>query len=271
MYIYNASARMDFNKLIGEKRSGGSEEAISKALNYFMDEIKINDRILMGKCIIPSFCKPQEHKVRCDITWRVLDKKGSKLLLITEDCIDWEFFDGAAHIFGPVPDTSWGTSSIRQYLNGEIYDLCFTDSEKAVIVESAVETVPNFHYGSGSSEITLDKLFLLSVEDVDKYFAIDTWEPLEDRVDISGGWAYLDLGNDRAQAELKCIDKYLYAEDELILEKNPHNWWLRTAGESEKSVAIVCEDGCYIDIGGYTCDSEEVGVRPAMWIDIALV
>ena len=52
MYIYNTAARMDLNTMIEEKRRGGSEALIEKALENFMKETKIFDRINLGEYLV---------------------------------------------------------------------------------------------------------------------------------------------------------------------------------------------------------------------------
>jgi hypothetical protein len=55
----------------------------------------------------------------------------------------------------------WKTSSLRQYLNGEFYENCFTKIEKNAIITSDIKV---------NSGDTKDRIYLLSVDEVNKYF-----------------------------------------------------------------------------------------------------
>ena len=63
-------------------------------------------------------------------------------------------------------DTTWETCSLRKWLNKDFYDSSFTLEEKALIVESKIINNDNPWYGTKGGRDAVDKLFLLSVEEV---------------------------------------------------------------------------------------------------------
>ena len=271
MYIYNTAARMDLNTIIEEKNRGGAPEVIEKALYNFIEETKHFDRIDLGGYFVPSNMKPHKKMVMADITWRVIAKEGTKLFLLSENCLDWNCFEQPINLLIPVTETSWSVSSVREFLNNHFLHYCFNDTERELIVTTTLTTEPNPYYCNVSSEVTEDKVFLLSCEEVDRYVSCNPEETMRERIDDKLVWAYLYLENDRAQADMLTIDSPIAGRDYHVMTKRPHSWWLRTSGESKQSVAAVCEDGCFIDLGGLAADSDEVGIRPAMWVDISKI
>lgn len=53
----------------------------------------------------------------------------------------------------------------------------------------------------------------------------------------------------------------------LLVQDNQKDWWLRTPGKAQDSAAFVSPEGTVMHYG-YTADSKEIGVRPAVWVSI---
>jgi hypothetical protein len=113
---------------------------------------------------------------------------------------------------------AWKTSSLRQYLNGKFYENCFTKREKNTI------SLTNLKVNSGDTE---DRLYLLSVEEVYKYFNSDKER---EAVDLNEGCAWR---------------------------------WLRCRGDYDSSAAYIRING---SVRGYGCNAGDVGggVRVAL-------
>ena len=86
------------------------------------------------------------------IEWQVLSREGNKLLVISLHGLDSKRFDEDSN--------NWANSEIRKWLNGEFYSKAFTDQEKKSIKYSNLPDVG-----------TSDNVFLLSVKELEKYFA----------------------------------------------------------------------------------------------------
>jgi len=56
---------------------------------------------------------------------------------------------------------------------GECFHSAFSDSERAVILESNIENKANSQYGLGGGANTKDKVFLLSEDEATRYFSSD--------------------------------------------------------------------------------------------------
>ena len=87
-----------------------------------------------------------------------------------------------------------------------------------------------------------DKMFIMTAEEVEKYVPENIREaetPFADRLN----------------------------DGRIMICKEPSMWWTNTVGEEENMMAIVSWHG-NINAEGLSTDSDEVGVRPAIWVDM---
>lgn len=212
-------------------------EVIERMRKELLD-LKVNDTFDLGHYFLCGGSDPVDVKVHSPIIWKIIDRQGSKLLLISEEPLYWNFFDG--YFRGPEWETSWEKSTLRKELNSEKYDSWFTDEEKKAILETTII--------EDGREIK-DRLFILSKEECLKYFKEE-----RDRVAITR-FADKPLGDNKDY------------DVEISFEAQP--WWLRTVMEDEKDwLVVVTEYGDIDDEEGIGCSADEVGVRPAMWVDV---
>ena len=103
------------------------------------------------------------------IVWQVLevDHNAAKALLMPTELIGFWAFNAKNEV------TLWEASTIRAWLNGEFLDTTFTDVQKAAIVETTLENKAFAATGlaGGEGTNTVDKVFLLSYEEAERYFA----------------------------------------------------------------------------------------------------
>jgi len=173
-------------------------------------------------------------------TWRVLDEQDDKLLLITEDIIELRPYNAAYE------DVTWETCTLRAYLNGEFYSK-FSEQEQAMILETRNTNLDNQWFETDGGNDTMDKVFLLSLEEVVKYFG-DSGQLKNRPEDI---WRIDDQYNSKRVAKFS-NDKF--------------RWLLRSPGYSRDYVTFVSNDG-FVRLYGIRVD-EECGVRPALWIKL---
>lgn len=100
------------------------------------------------------------------VEWYVLETRddGSRLLL-SRYCLDCKRYN---------PDgvqLTWETTPLRAWLNGEFLSEAFTDGEAAQIADTQVTAEDNPTYGTTGGNDTVDKVFLLSASEVEKYFS----------------------------------------------------------------------------------------------------
>ncbi|MDR1563998.1 MAG: DUF6273 domain-containing protein [Oscillospiraceae bacterium] len=161
-------------------------------------------------------------------SWRILDITEGKALIITEDIIELRYFDTKTDdLLAP---RNWATCELRRYLNGEFYNK-FSSDEKARISETKNTTPNNPEHGTNGGADTTDKVFLLSVNEVETYF-----KTVKDRIATYEGTA--------------------------------NYWWLRSPGRREYDTAHVWVQGdiFYSFHGEYM--GIKGGVRPALWLTL---
>ncbi|MBR4748292.1 MAG: hypothetical protein IK083_01795 [Abditibacteriota bacterium] len=169
-----------------------------------------------------------------EIVWRVLDARDGKLLVISEQALDCAPYNKTYE------DITWEKCTLRSWLNGAFFEEAFDAAEKARIAETEV----NNNNSAGDPPVwggfdTLDKIFLLSRDEAEKYFA-----GYEQRACKPTAYAKT---------------RHIYREGEYC------RWWLRSPGASSKNAVYVNEAGD-VFANGFTVHFDSNGVRPCMWI-----
>lgn len=105
-----------------------------------------------------------------DFRWLVLAADEQTLTAMTVDVNE-------KHLFAAVPfndrgdGASWKDSSLREWLNGAVYEEHFSDREKEAILRWENGPTVNPDYGTGDEQSTQDYLSVLSVEEAQPYMA----------------------------------------------------------------------------------------------------
>jgi hypothetical protein len=208
--------------------------------------------------------------------WLVLERKGNTALLITENVLQSLRYD--------MRKGTWEKCEIRKYLNGEFLET-FSEADRARIIEVTNENADNpwfkptkdkemFYEGGTGGKPTKDKVFLLSLDEVCRYFGDSTAKlgkcayqqaaegkfvpvdpaskkpPLKDGVEL---WAISD-GN----------DKNRIAIDPAKPKFKESHWWLRSPGNQNGCAANIDNEG-KVWVGGHG-KSSNYRLRPALWI-----
>ncbi len=165
------------------------------------------------------------------IEWVILDKTDGALLLNAAYALFPMAFDTTGNI------VTWETSEIRAYLNSTFIADAF-DGIDYRIVETTNE--PD---NEKSGNTTVDKVFLLSVNEIFKYIKTD---PLKQRYPT----------------------EYAYAQGTAISDSNQHCWWwTRNIGDVGEETAVVVYSIGEIDTGGgHRFNTPERGVVPSLRI-----
>ena len=157
--------------------------------------------------------------------WIVLDQVDDKVLLLSKYAICYKAFNDEEN------DVTWSTCSLRNWLNTEFLTQAFSDEERERIVDTPVHTEDNQQYGTLGGDDTVDKVFLLSLEEVNNYIP-------EER------------------------GRYMFPDEGMSAF-----WWLRSPGGSPRHAATVGHYGSISNYGCYIC-SDDNAVRPALWIKL---
>ena len=155
--------------------------------------------------------------------WIVLAREGDKALLLSKDCIEERPFHEE------LKPVTWETCSLRSYLNGPWYEATFSEEEKAKILTTKEDNADSRECGTSGEYYSEDKVFLLSINEVEQYFYYD-----HDRIAEFNG--------------------------------ESHEWWLRSPGNAG-CVAVVRRDGRIYSVG-WEVDTAYGGIRPAIWIKL---
>jgi len=175
--------------------------------------------------------------------WRVLDARDGKILLLSE----YKIRTRAYHSGGSV---TWEDSEIRLYLNQVfLNNLNLTDVERTRVARTYIENNDNPWFGTSGGNNTLDYVFLLSLEEVVRYFG-DSGQ-LENRPHIKSCHIRDEYDEGRAATHLDGSNTML--------------WWLRSPGVSGASAAFVGNDQG-ISVLGIFVGNTQGGIRPALWL-----
>ena len=155
------------------------------------------------------------------IDWRILDIQNGEALIISEDIL----FVLPYH--SQRTEIKWGYSDLRAYLNGEFYETTFSAEERERIIETTNDSSRLY---PSSEHITTDKIFLLSLRELDYYLI------------------------DRKSVPLN----------------NFNSWWLRSPGASSGVAIVCSFDDRGKFFTGSLFVDEAHGVRPALWLKLDL-
>ena len=175
-----------------------------------------------------------------DIEWDVLAKEDNRVLLISKYALDRKEYNTER------TDITWETCSLRKWLNGTFMDSAFDDTEKTIVKESKVSADSNPEYDTNAGNATTDKIFLLSINEAEKYFG-----SVEDRKCTSTEYAKANSA---------------YTSSSYTKNGVPTCWWwLRSPGDDQDYAALVPVVGSVYYYGDWVHIANGC-VRPAMWL-----
>ena len=173
-----------------------------------------------------SFGKYDGHSIR----WQVLEVRSDRILLISKKGL-------AARPYNLHDrDVTWETCTLRTWLNNTFY-YSFSSSERDRIIEVRNINSNNREFGTKGGNSTDDRVFLLSIDEVNQYMPYNSSrqcapeDNIKKKVNVYGGKAA---------------------------------WWLRTPSYYNGGASVIATDG-RIDYNANVGNSS-IMVRPAMWI-----
>ena len=188
------------------------------------------DSVVFGKYAQKQCFEPKP------IEWQVLARENGRMLLICKYALDCKPYNTSK------TDVTWETSSLRKWLNGVFISAAFSAVEQNMIFSSTVSADKNPLYSTPPGSNTTDRVFLLSITEVNKYFSSDSARQCQ-------GTAYC------------------YAQGAKTAN-NGNCWWrLRSPGGNSYHAAFVHYDGSVYYPGSHV-DFDYVAVRPALWINL---
>ena len=216
-----------------------AEEEVRKRVNL-LKNFNIGDYVKFG-------CYPQSADGDFKpIEWQVLAKENNKMLVISKYGLETRRFDRTSN--------NWENSEIRKWLNGDFYYKAFSENEKKLIRNSNISTTvyekkkKSGIFGSllgqeetvEFNELTYDKVFLLSKEEAEKYFANYDARKCKPTEYAKANGAYI-------------YDGYGY-------------WWLRSPNPDVSNYVYGVGFGGFYNY--YGVFSDDVVACPALWINL---
>ena len=171
-----------------------------------------------------------------EIEWKVLAVDGNKALVISQYALDCQKYNST------YTDTTWEKCSLRTWLNGTFYNAAFGSDYQKMIASSTVTADKNPSYSTSPGNNTTDKVFLLSITEVYKYFSSESARQCQ-------GTAYC------------------YAQGAYKASNGNCWWWLRSPGYFSNYAAYVDYVGS-VTGNGYDVLGGLGAVRPALWINL---
>lgn len=178
---------------------------------------------------------------REDIKWLVLAREDGKALVISKYALDRQEYNTSYEA------VTWETCSLRTWLNETFIRNAFSFNEQKKILTTDISADGNTKYETDAGKETSDKVFLLSMAEVETYFAGDASRKCAPTAYAKAQGAYVSDIYKTENGEDTCW------------------WWLRTPGDSQDFAANICDDGSigYLGVDVY---SDNGAVRPALWI-----
>ncbi len=181
-----------------------------------------------------------EENGREPIEWEVIDRAGNYAMLVSVKGLE------SAPYHGQKKRVTWQGSTIRSWLNNSFLYSAFTETEQSAILDTKVSNSTwegNTEWTTTEGKHTIDKLYLLSYSEVQRYFANRSHRVIQ-------------------------VTRHVENEDPIV-RRDGAWWWLRSAGSTQKGAAVVRPDG---SLGqARTVDNPHGVVRPVMWIDLGKI
>ena len=221
------------------------------------EDIEIGNTVTFGK-----YEQDRSKSGKEELEWRVLEKDTDKkmALLITGNCIECMPYHTEK------TDITWKDSSLRQWLNSMFLQETFSDEEQDQVLEADIETYVNQDLNSDGVVRTSDRIFLLSDEEVKKYFKDKT-----DRLAKVSPLIHKEVETEENEAEGETNDEKKEEEGGMKPAVSELTdgifWWLRSPGDRQDCAECVGAEGSVVT-AGYTVLQANFGVRPAMWVKL---
>ena len=212
------------------------EETKTEKVRLLSTHLRKGDYVQFGSYEQDAFVKNGEEPIE----WMVLAVEEEKALLISRYALvnlPYESYMDTA---------TWDSSSLRTWLNQEFYYTAFNKEEKTYLLTTEIQAAANPKYGGLPGNDTSDKVFILSIQEAQRYFSTDS----ERICYATKQLLYQNGGSTGTDYDGKCW------------------WWLRTSGSGQANAAGVTMQGI-IHNGGDSIHNENICVRPAIWVDLS--
>lgn len=191
------------------------------------------DSMLIGDTVYYGFFKG------VPIEWEVFDINDNGILLLSKYVVD-------SHKYGTDKKDGWEESSLRAWMNSDLLEDMFTDSERYYIAESVIENPASdefydkYHpnkagFSDKAADDTVDYLFVLDWKEIVDHYGVEKGD---------GGFPVMP------------------GSEAVTLDGEKTAWWIRSNNQLEFFMMGVNDAGGM----GYFRQTDPNGVRPAMYL-----
>lgn len=176
------------------------------------------------------------------IQWLVLEEReDGTALLLSKYALDCKRYNNKYE------DTTWADCGLRTWLNNQFLNSAFSAEEQQLIKTTHLENKSNPEYGTKGGVATDDQVFLLSYDEIKRYFGAAPRDTEEKLIAYPTQYAKSQgVSTDNSGA---CV------------------WWLRSPGSSSSDAALVLSNG-YVYSLGWGVNYSDYGVRPALVVNL---
>ena len=171
-----------------------------------------------------------------EIEWIVLEVRGDVALCVSKLGLD------AKPYHSKIEAVTWEKCELRRWLNDEFLNTAFTQAEQMQLETITVSADKNPDHPTGTGKDTQDKVFLLSVNEVNTYLSDDN---------VS-----------------RCAASRMTRENGVkTFQEGACRYWLRTPESNQRKAAFVNGSG-KVTSKGETVNYEFNAVRPAIMLNL---
>lgn len=239
-------AHLIYTEHLRKKRENGSSENeksakdLEEAIKYKNAKIESFRNASVGDIVTLGTYEQDNDRSngKEEVEWIVLDKEEDRILVISRYVIDTHYFNVRNK------NVTWEESSMHYWLDHGFIRDTFGMIDETMILGVTVPAEKNPYCESvDPGADTVAKVFLLSVQEVDKYFG--------------------------TKEAMKCQGTAYSRSQGLFVNEETGNcyWWLRSPGNEGNVATAVDIDDSYA-YAGILVDCDLIGVRPAMWLNL---
>lgn len=111
-----------------------------------------------------------------EILWQVLEERGNMRLLVSRDIVTTKAYQEL------YVDTCWENATLRKWLNKDFIAQAFSKEEQRSILNVRIDTPANEDFFTNGGPKTMDKVFILSKPEIEKYM------PTEEQRNLGSWW-----------------------------------------------------------------------------------
>jgi hypothetical protein len=179
------------------------------------------------------------------ICWRVLEVTQDSILLLSEYGLE------SKNINDSFTSMTWETCTLRKWLNSTFINKAFSVYEQSAIVASKITTPDNKEWGTKGGNDTIDKVFLLSVEEA-----------------TNPDYGFYNKFYQASQSRIVKNTEYATVNDGYTNKTNGNTcWWLRTPGSDGPFAAYFFTNGS--GTYSYFVGRRNDAVRPALRLKLS--